>query len=361
MDNFYFPLDLSKLEDDRLRLVPFDSNFEELSATYVELSSETPEVFQYLPYGPFESQEAYDQWYSNRIRPTKESIIFAIILKAGIVRKRKPGSDQFEELKVEDGTFAGTTGLIRADPANSVVEVGNVVILPRFHRTFVGTAAHTLLLTHMLDPPPNGLHLRRVQWQAFSDNQASIAAAQRLGFQLEGIIRWQRVLPEGKKGNANGVIDDKMPGLDPTGQKKLGPGRHSAMLIAYHEIWKRSYNYHITLSIHTLGGHYKAIPPLSTTKQNKSNTRNTKSSKDHNRVNMSSKSFKSTTTLDNASTRTTSSTASTLKGMFTKSWKLKAPEKAPSSPKPSSKKAPAKDYTGEAVHHEAVAQYLALR
>lgn len=113
--------------------------------------------------------------------------------------------------------------------------------------------------------------------------------------------------------------------------------------------------------IHTLGGHYKAIPPLSTTKQNKSNTRNTKSSKDHNRVNMSSKSFKSTTTLDNASTRTTSSTASTLKGMFTKSWKLKAPEKAPSSPKPSSKKAPAKDYTGEAVHHEAVAQYLALR
>jgi hypothetical protein len=131
--------------------------------------------------------------------------------------------------------------------------------------------------------------------------------------------------------------------------------------VAYHEIWKRSYNYHITLSIHTLGGHYKAIPPLSTTKQNKSNTRNTKSSKDHNRVNMSSKSFKSTTTLDNASTRTTSSTASTLKGMFTKSWKLKAPEKAPSSPKPSSKKAPAKDYTGEAVHHEAVAQYLALR
>ncbi|EAW23711.1 GNAT family N-acetyltransferase [Aspergillus fischeri NRRL 181] len=238
MDNFYFPLDLSKLENDRLRLVPFDSNFEELAATYVKLSSETPEIFQYLPYGPFESPEAYDQWYSNRIRPTKESIIFAIILKAGIVRKRKPGSDQFEELKVEDGTFAGTTGLIRADPDNSVVEVGHVVILPRFHRTFVGTAAHTLLLDHMLDPPPNGLHLRRVQWQAFSTNQASIAAAQRLGFQLEGIIRWQRELPEGKKGIESGVIDDKMPRLDPTGQKKLGPGRHSAMLSLCWDDWE---------------------------------------------------------------------------------------------------------------------------
>jgi hypothetical protein len=79
---------------------------------------------------------------------------------------------------------------------------------------------------------------------------------------------------------------------------------------------------------------------------------------------MSPKSFKSTkstTTMDSASTHTTSSTASTLKGMFTRSLKLKAAEKAPSDPKPSSKKSPAKDYTAAAVHHEAVAQYLAFR
>jgi RimJ/RimL family protein N-acetyltransferase len=89
-----------------------------------------------------------------------------------------------------------------------------------------------------LDPPPHGLHLRRVQWQAFSTNQASIAAAQRLGFQLEGIIRWQRVLPEGKIGNSDGVIDDKMPEMDPTGQKRLGPGRHSAMLSLCWDDWE---------------------------------------------------------------------------------------------------------------------------
>jgi hypothetical protein len=95
----------------------------------VKLSSETPEIFQYLPYGPFESLDAYDRWYSNRLRSTKAAIIFAIILKAGIIRKRKPGSDEFEELTVEDGIFAGTTGLINADPDNSVVEVGHVGIL----------------------------------------------------------------------------------------------------------------------------------------------------------------------------------------------------------------------------------------
>ncbi|KAF7165716.1 hypothetical protein CNMCM5623_009816 [Aspergillus felis] len=76
---------------------------------------------------------------------------------------------------------------------------------------------------------------------------------------------------------------------------------------------------------------------------------------------MSPRSFKSTTALDNASTRTTSSTSSTLKGMFTKSLKLKAAEKAPSDPKLPSHKSPAKDYAAEARHHEAVAQYLALR
>jgi hypothetical protein len=47
--------------------------------------------------------------------------------------------------------------------------------------------------------------------------------------------------------------------------------------------------------------------------------------------------------------------------MFTKSLKLKAAAKAPSDPKLPSKKSPAKDYTAEAIHHEAVAQYLALR
>lgn len=100
----------------------------------MKLSSETPEIFQYLPYGPFESPEAYDRWYNNRIRPTKAAIIFAIILKAGVIRMQKPASDEFEELKVEDGTFAGTTGLINADPNNSVVEVGNVGILCILHR-----------------------------------------------------------------------------------------------------------------------------------------------------------------------------------------------------------------------------------
>ncbi|GFF30151.1 hypothetical protein IFM58399_02492 [Aspergillus lentulus] len=119
--------------------------------------------------------------------------------------------------------------------------------------------------------------------------------------------------------------------------------------------------YHKALPIHTLRGHYKAILHLSTTKRNRTNIQNTESSKEHNRVNMSPKSFKSTTTMDSASTHTTSSTTSTLKGMFTRSLKLKAAEKAPSDPKLPSKKSPVKDYTAAAVHHEAVAQYLALR
>ncbi|EAW11695.1 uncharacterized protein ACLA_093940 [Aspergillus clavatus NRRL 1] len=75
---------------------------------------------------------------------------------------------------------------------------------------------------------------------------------------------------------------------------------------------------------------------------------------------MSPKSSESTTTMDNASMHTTSSSASTLKGIFTKTLKLKDNSGVSSSTAAPKKRTP-KDYKAAAIHHEAVAQYLALR
>ncbi|EAW11694.1 GNAT family N-acetyltransferase [Aspergillus clavatus NRRL 1] len=236
--NFCFPLDLSRLENDQLRLVPFDLSFQPLAEAYVKQTSETPEIFENYPCGPFESVDAYERWYIERVRAPASVIVFAIALKAGVVRKRQPGSDEVEELQVEEGTLAGTTGILNASTENAAAEIGHVVILPRFQRTFVGTTAHALLLNYLLNPRPEGLHLRRVQWQAFSENHSSIAAAQRLGFQFEGIVRWQRVLPEGKKGVSTGGMDDKIPNTDPTGRVRLGPGCHSAVLSLCWDDWE---------------------------------------------------------------------------------------------------------------------------
>jgi hypothetical protein len=107
-----------------------------------------------------------------------------------------------------------------------------VVIIPKFQRTHINTHATGLLLQYSLDPAPTGLGLRRVQWQANSDNIPSIKAAERLGFTLEGIIRWQRVLAPGLTGNGVDVSD-----LPEINGKKLGPGRHSAMLAFCWDDW----------------------------------------------------------------------------------------------------------------------------
>lgn len=48
----------------------------------------------------------------------------------------------------------------------------------------------------------------------------------RLGFTLEGVMRWQRVLPHGKKG------------LVPSGGLEVGPGRHTAMLAMCWDDWR---------------------------------------------------------------------------------------------------------------------------
>lgn len=50
-----------------------------------------------------------------------------------------------------------------------------------------------------------GLGLRRVSWVANANNDASVNCAKRMGFQMEGIMRWIRVISSSKTGTGNGV------------------------------------------------------------------------------------------------------------------------------------------------------------
>ncbi|KAH8759735.1 hypothetical protein BGZ57DRAFT_614301 [Hyaloscypha finlandica] len=89
----------------------------------------------------------------------------------------------------------GKRGRRSTTPVNVVTEIG-VIISPAFQRTHVSTNAVGLLLVWTLDrPSAGGLGLRRVAWQAHAENQASREVALRMGFELEGILRWQRVSP----------------------------------------------------------------------------------------------------------------------------------------------------------------------
>jgi hypothetical protein len=66
-----------------------------------------------------------------------------------------------------------------------------VIVLPLYQRTFVSTHAIGLLLDYALQKPGDGgLGLRRVQWMAHADNTASVRAAERMGFKMEGVLRY---------------------------------------------------------------------------------------------------------------------------------------------------------------------------
>lgn len=246
--NFSLPLNLDRLQNDRLRLMPIEDCTDENLEEYIsETCVKHPELWRYFPAGPYESVDAYKAYYYKNIQPNPAVTIFAIYLKSGKISRRTPVSVDVETFEVTDETFAGTTGLLNAAPEHSMVEIGYIMLLPKFQRTFVNTHACCLLLKHLLDPIDGGdLNMRRVQWQANSMNQPSIAAAQRLGMTLEGIMRWQRVVADHKQcvSEASSERADGKPTVDRDG-KKFGPGRHSAMLSMCWDDWLEGKRDHV--------------------------------------------------------------------------------------------------------------------
>ncbi len=201
---------------------------------YFEATLPAPEIYDFLPFGPYTSSEAFiDEVIYPRVQKDPGIILFAILDKTKPrppPEKNREGAKP-EKLEVTEGSFAGVIGLLNTKPNNLATEIGFVIIFPEFQRTHVTTNATGLLLQWCLNlPKEGGLGLRRVQWQTNNLNDASKRAAERVGFQLESVERWQRVLPEGKVGTGSeGVIDKD--------GRKDWPGRHTAILSLCWDDW----------------------------------------------------------------------------------------------------------------------------
>jgi RimJ/RimL family protein N-acetyltransferase len=160
------------------------------------------------------------------------------VLKPGIVTRKESLTDTVATFEVADGTFAGWAGL-EGMPDAATGEIGQM-LLTKFQRTFVGTQTNALILHHFLDSPAQGgMGLRRVQWQTNANNTTSIRAAKRLGFQLEGILRFHQVLPQGKRGSDDAGLDREAEGM-PVRRwdgHAWGAGRHTALLSVCWDDW----------------------------------------------------------------------------------------------------------------------------
>jgi len=160
------------------------------------------------------------EFYDKHIRASPEACLYAVIDKVPISGEEKPNAK-----------YAGIMALSATNPVNAVTEMG-AMIFPAFQRTHVATNAIGLLLLYTLDPPSaGGLGLRRVEWQCHAGNAASRRAALRMGFEFEGIARWQRVFPRGLIALPVEALEKR------NGTKGELPGRHTAIFSIVWDEW----------------------------------------------------------------------------------------------------------------------------
>jgi RimJ/RimL family protein N-acetyltransferase len=119
----------------------------------------------------------------------------------------------------DSGEVIGSTRFWKIDRLNRKLEIGSSWISASWQKTFVNTEAKYLMLRHAFDV----LDCVRVQFTTDENNQASRQAILRLGAQQEGIVRHERIMPDGRKRNSVrfSIIDDEWPVVRSNLEQKL--------------------------------------------------------------------------------------------------------------------------------------------
>ncbi|CAM4110321.1 GNAT family N-acetyltransferase [Bordetella muralis] len=155
--------------------------------------------------GPFADEASYLA-YARTVQTSEDPQFFAVIDSA-------------------TGQAVGTLAAMRIDPANGVIEVGNVAYSNLLKRTPAGTEAQYLLMRRAFDQ----LGYRRYEWKCDSLNAPSRAAALRMGFQFEGIFR-QAVVYKGRNRDTAwfSIIDSEWPAVCSGFEQWLAPDNFDA-------------------------------------------------------------------------------------------------------------------------------------
>lgn len=145
-------------------------------------------LWTYLFAGPFaDDSQFYD--YLQRAAVSSDPLHFAVVDWAS-------------------GKALGTMSLMRMDPSNGVIEVGNIAFSPALQRSRTATEAQYLLMKLVFDE----LGYRRYEWKCDHLNAPSRRAALRLGFQFEGIFRQAVIYKNRSRDTAwYSIIDKEWP------------------------------------------------------------------------------------------------------------------------------------------------------
>ncbi len=125
----------------------------------------------------------------------------------------------FVTVSVASGEVIGSTRFWKIDPANRSLEIGHTWLAKRWQRSVANTEAKYLMLRHAFEV----LDCVRVQFTTDVLNEASRAAILRLGAVEEGLIRNERIMPDGRKRSSMrySIIDTEWPAVRSALERRL--------------------------------------------------------------------------------------------------------------------------------------------
>jgi RimJ/RimL family protein N-acetyltransferase len=125
----------------------------------------------------------------------------------------------FVIVRRDTGETVGSTRFWKIDRANRKVEIGHTWLSESVQRSGINTEAKYLLLTHAFEV----MESVRVQFTTDELNEKSRAAILRIGAKQEGIVRHERIMPDGRKRNSVrfSIIDSEWADVKAMLQQKM--------------------------------------------------------------------------------------------------------------------------------------------
>jgi len=182
------------------RVEPIDPARHAADLYTANLLDTTRANWTYLGYGPFESLDDYREWMAKTCL-SDDPMFHAVIDRA-------------------NGRAVGVASFMRIDERAGVIEVGHINFAPPLQRTPASTESMYLMMRRVFDE----LGYRRYEWKCDALNAPSRAAAQRLGFQFEGIFRQATVYKNRNRDTAwFSILDKEWPALKARFERWLSP------------------------------------------------------------------------------------------------------------------------------------------
>ena len=191
------------------------------------------EVWTWLADGPYPTESELREAIERKQKATDAVFLAIVPDESGIPE----GAGAFMPLKQGENArpsgpatssaakAAGYASYMRIEPAQGVVEVGNILLSPALQRTTAATEAMYLMARHIFDD----LGYRRYEWKCNALNEPSRRAALRYGFTFEGIFRQHMVIKDQNRDTAwFSMLDSEWPARKRAFEAWLDPANFDA-------------------------------------------------------------------------------------------------------------------------------------